>query len=96
MSRLTTGILHTIIQTFWGATCERTMEKDLTETLRITHDWVVDRLHYLCQNYDINDSNSDIVHAVEDAYSVQCEFAEWLDPDATECEIYSLPQLTND
>ena len=69
------------------------MEKDLTETLRITHDWAVDRLHHLCQNYDVD---SDIVHCVEDAYSIQREFAEWLDPDATECEIYSLPQLTND
>jgi len=68
------------------------MRKDLMETLQLTHEWAVDRLHHLCE-YNLD---KDLVESLEDAYSIKCEFAEWLDPDAGECEIYSLPQFTDD
>ena len=50
----------------------------LEDTLRVTHDWAVDRIHTLCE------SN------LEDAYSIQCEFAEWLDPNTEEHDVFSL------
>ena len=50
----------------------------LENTLTLTHDWAIDRIHSLCE---IN---------LEDAYSVQCEFAEWLDPNTEEHDVFSL------
>ena len=50
----------------------------LEDTLRVTHDWAVDRIHTLCE------SN------LEDAYSIQCEFSEWLDPNTEEHDVFSL------
>ena len=53
----------------------------LENTLTLTHDWAIDRIHTLCE------SN------LENAYSIQCEFAEWLDPKIEDHEIYSLEYL---
>ncbi len=64
-----------------------TLEKALT----ITHDWAVDRLHDLCQG-----EKDDLVKSVEDAYSIQCEFSEWLDPDNKSYEVISLEYLGED
>jgi hypothetical protein len=50
----------------------------LENTLLKTHDWAIDRIHSLCE-IDL-----------EDAYSVQCEFAEWLDPNTEEHDVFSL------
>ena len=50
----------------------------LQDTLTATHDWAVDRIHSLCE-IDL-----------DDAYSVQCEFAEWLDPNTEEHDVFSL------
>ena len=50
----------------------------LENTLTLTHDWAIDRIHSLCE---IN---------LEDAYSIQCEFAEWLDPNTEEHDVFSL------
>ena len=50
----------------------------LEKTLLKTHDWAIDRIHSLCE-IDL-----------EDAYSVQCEFAEWLDPNTEEHDVFSL------
>ena len=50
----------------------------LEDTLTLTHDWAIDRIHSLCE-IDL-----------EDAYSVQCEFAEWLDPNTEEHDVFSL------
>ena len=50
----------------------------LQETLHSTNEWVIDRIHTLCE------SNLD------DAYSIQCEFAEWLDPNTEEHDVFSL------
>ena len=50
----------------------------LEDTLKATHDWAIDRIHILCE------SN------LENAYSIQCEFAEWLDPNTEEHDVFSL------
>ena len=50
----------------------------LEDTLLQTHDWAIDRIHILC------DSN------LEDAYSIQSEFAEWLDPNTEVHDLFSL------
>ena len=60
----------------------------LEQTLQETHDWVVDRMHTLCEieTYDVLDS-------VENAHALQSEFAEWLNPSIEDHEIYSLEYL---
>ena len=53
----------------------------LENTLTLTHDWAIDRIHTLCE---IN---------LENAYSIQCEFSEWLDPNTEDHEIFSLEYI---
>ena len=60
----------------------------LENTLQVTHDWAVDRLHILC---DLK--TDDVLKSVEDAHAIQSEFAEWLDPNLEDHEIYSLEYL---
>ena len=60
----------------------------LEKTLQVTHDWAVDRLHILC-----NMKTDDVLKSVEDAHAIQSEFAEWLDPNLEDHEIYSLEYL---
>ena len=60
----------------------------LEKTLQVTHDWAVDRLHILC---DLK--TDDVLRSVEDAHAIQSEFAEWLDPNTEDHEIYSLEYL---
>jgi len=50
----------------------------LEQTLRQSHDWAVDRIHYL--------SEKDI----DNAHSVQQEFSEWLNPNIENHDIFSL------
>jgi len=50
----------------------------LEKTLRQTHDWAVDRIHTL--------SEKDI----ENAHAIQSEFSEWLNPDISDHDIFSL------
>ena len=57
----------------------------LEKTLQVTHDWAVDRLHILCDM-----KTEDVLKSVEDAHAIQSEFAEWLDPNLEDHEIYSL------
>jgi len=54
----------------------------LEYTLRISHDWAVDRMHLLCQQKNI-----------EDAHSIQAEFSEWLNPDIPEHDVFSLEYI---
>ena len=56
----------------------------LEKTLQLTHDWVIDRIHTLC---DDDAENAD------DAHAIQCEFSEWLNPDIEEHDIFSLEYL---
>ena len=60
----------------------------LEKTLQVTHDWAVDRLHILCDM-----KTEDVLKSVEDAHAIQSEFAEWLDPNLEDHEIYSLEYL---
>lgn len=53
----------------------------LEQTLLRSHDWAIDRIHYL--------SEKDI----EDAYAIQSEFSEWLDPDIEDHEIFSISYI---
>ena len=63
----------------------------LEETLTVTHDWAVDRMHTLCDM-----KTYDVLESVENAHAIQSEFAEWLDPNAEDHEIYSLEYLGED
>jgi hypothetical protein len=63
----------------------------LEKTLQVTHDWAVDRMHTLCDM-----KTDDVLKSVEDAHAIQSEFAEWLDPDIEDHEIYSLEYLGED
>jgi hypothetical protein len=51
-------------------------------TLRKSHDWAIDRIHLLSQQEDY-----------EDAYAIQTEFREWMNPDINEHDIFSLTYL---
>ena len=66
----------------------------LEQTLQETHDWVVDRLHTLCDESP-RDTMEDAIQKVEDAHSLRSEFAEWLDPSISDHDIYSLEFLSN-
>jgi hypothetical protein len=48
-------------------------------TLRNSHDWAVDRIHFLCEMEE-NDN----------AYAIQSEFSEWMNPDIFEHDVLSL------
>jgi hypothetical protein len=53
----------------------------LEETLRSSHDWAIDRIHYLSER------------DIDDAHSIQAEFSEWLNPDILEHDIFSLEYI---
>ena len=54
----------------------------LEQTLRTSHDWAIDRIHILSdtKNYD-------------DAYAIQSEFSEWLNPNISDHDIFSLEYI---
>ena len=54
----------------------------LEQTLRTSHDWAVDRIHFLYENV-----------SYEDAQAIQSEFSEWLNPDIPEHDIFSLEYI---
>jgi len=60
----------------------------LEETLQLTHEWAVDRIHTLCEG-----DQSDFLKGLENAYAIQSEFSEWLNPDIDDHDIYSLEYL---
>ena len=51
----------------------------LERALRTSHDWAIDRMHFL---YEMKDYDS--------AVAIQSEFSEWLNPDIPEHDIFSL------
>ena len=53
----------------------------LVETLRLTHDWAIDRIHTLCDD------------DLEDAHATQSEFSEWLDPEIDDHDVFSLEYI---
>ena len=54
----------------------------LEATLRRSHDWAIDRMHFLCEQKNI-----------ENAHAIQSEFSEWLNPDILEHDIFSLEYI---
>ena len=62
----------------------------LENTLSQIHDWAVDRIHYLCEF----DEGS--ISSLENAYAVKREFSEWLDPNLTDHDIFSLEYIGDD
>jgi hypothetical protein len=60
----------------------------LEETLQQTHNWAVDRIHTLCEREENN-----FLLNLDDAHAIQSEFAEWLNPDIDDHDIYSLEYL---
>jgi len=55
--------------------------KTLEEALRQSHDWAVDRINYMSKRN------------IDDAYSIQQEFNEWLNPNIPEHDIFSLQYI---
>lgn len=53
----------------------------LEKTLRQSHDWAVDRIHFLCEKN------------IEDAHAIQSEFSEWLNPNILEHDVFSLEYI---
>ena len=51
-------------------------------TLRNSHDWAIDRIHFLCE-----------LQEDENAYAIQSEFSEWMNPNIDEHDIFSLEYL---
>ena len=54
----------------------------LEKTLKQSHDWAIDRIHFLCEEKNI-----------EDAHAIQSEFSEWLNPDIPEHDVFSLAYI---
>ena len=63
----------------------------LEETLEQISEWTVDRLHTLCDK-----EADELLEVIEDAHALRLEFAEWLDPNIEDHEIYSLEYLGED
>jgi hypothetical protein len=49
-----------------------------SEDTRTTHDWAVDRIHILCEEN------------IENAHAIQSEFSEWLNPNISDHDVFSL------
>lgn len=60
----------------------------LEETLKLTHDWAIDRIHTLCELPTYN-----VIDTIEDAHAISSEFCEWLNPEIEDHEIFSLQYL---
>lgn len=59
----------------------------LEKTLRLTHNWAVDRMHYLCSGDTFD------LEGIDNACAIQKEFSEWLSPDIEDQEIFSLEYI---
>jgi len=59
---------------------------NLERTIKISHNWALERIHTLCQD----DSR------IDDAYSITKEFDEWLEPELDEHDILSLEFIGDD
>ena len=62
----------------------------LETTLSQIHDWAVDRIHHLCEVDEVS------ISSLEDAHAVRCEFSEWLDPNITDHDVFSLEYIGDD
>jgi hypothetical protein len=53
----------------------------LKENLIQVHNYVIDRIHTLCED------------DIDDAYSLHCEFREWMNPDVKDIDVMSLEYI---
>jgi len=60
----------------------------LEETLRHTSDWVIERITILSEEMDPD--------TLEDAFSIEREFEEWLNPESDDQDIYSLEYINGE
>jgi len=59
----------------------------LESTLRQVHDWSIDRIHELSEEF------SESLEELDDAFAIQQEFAEWLNPNISDHDILSLEYI---
>jgi len=59
----------------------------LESTLKKIHDWSIDRIHHLSENH------TESLNSLDDAYAIQKEFSEWLNPNDTEHDVISLEYI---
>ena len=57
----------------------------LEDTLRNSYDWAIDRIRTLCDR--------NVEYEYENAYAIQKEFDEWLNPNIEEYDIFSLQYI---
>ena len=62
----------------------------LESTLSQIRDWSIDRIHELSEEF------SESLEELDDAFSIQQEFAEWLNPDILDHDILSLEYIGDD
>ena len=60
----------------------------MNETITQINDWVIDRMHYLCDGKRL-DIQEDYVQKIDNAFAIQQEFREWFDADRQE-EVLSI------
>jgi len=65
----------------------------LEQTLERNYHWVIDRIHYLCE---IDKEKTLTLDALDDAYAIQKEFSEWLDPNIDDHDVFSLEYIGDD
>ena len=58
----------------------------LDSTVRLAHDWALDRINSMSKD----------VESIQDAYSILREFEEWKEPDTESHEIFSLEYIGED
>lgn len=57
----------------------------LEQTLKESHDWAIERINFLREQKDY-----------KDAYAVESEFNEWLNPNIEQHHIFSLEYIGDD
>jgi hypothetical protein len=61
----------------------------LEQTLWVIHNWSITRVNTLLED----PSEDQLIDVLEDAYSIQQEFAEWLNPDTEDHDVVSLEYI---
>ena len=66
----------------------------LEQTLWVIRNWSIDRVHTIIDESSTDVVRSDkLVDAIDDAYSIQQEFSEWLNLDIDDHDVVSLEYL---
>ena len=66
----------------------------LEQTLWVIRNWSIDRVHTIVDEASSDVVRSDqLVDAIDDAYAIQQEFAEWLNPNIDDHNVISLEYI---